>query len=111
MLKPAAEKLKPELDKLHISPMKIPVFTNVNAEIVKSEQDIVPILEKQICCPVRWESIVRNMSERGADTFIELGPGKTLCGFVKRTLKGVTNVNVEDSLTLEKAITKLHEVV
>ncbi len=83
MLMPAAEKLAAELRKLAISPMKIPVFTNVNAEIVQSENDIVPILEKQICCPVRWEQIVRNMNERGADTFIELGPGKTLCGLEK----------------------------
>lgn len=111
LLMPAAEKLGPELQKMTISPMKIPVFTNVDAEKVKSEDDIIPILTKQICCPVRWESIVRNMSAEGADTFIELGPGKTLCGFVKRTLKGVTNVNVEDTSTLEKALEKLNAAV
>ena len=108
LLKPAAEKLGEELKKITISPMKIPVFTNVNAEIVQSEDDIIPILTKQICCPVRWEQIVRNMNEKGADTFIELGPGKTLCGFVKRILKGVVNVNVEDTSTLEKALDKLN---
>ena len=107
LLKPAADKLGEELKKI-ISPMKIPVFTNVNAEIVQSEDDIIPILTKQICCPVRWEQIVRNMNEKGADTFIELGPGKTLCGFVKRILKGVVNVNVEDTSTLEKALDKLN---
>ena len=108
LLKPAADKLGEELKKITISPMKIPVFTNVNAEIVQSEDDIIPILTKQICCPVRWEQIVRNMNEKGADTFIELGPGKTLCGFVKRILKGVVNVNVEDTSTLEKALDKLN---
>ena len=51
------------------------------------------------------------MSEAGADTFIEIGPGKTLCGFVKRTLKGVTNVNVEDTSSLEKALEKLNAAV
>ena len=107
LLKPAADKLGEELKKITISPMKIPVFTNVNAEIVQSEDDIIPILTKQICCPVRWEQIVRNMNEKGADTFIELGPGKTLCGFVKR-LTGVVNVNVEDTSTLEKALDKLN---
>ena len=111
LLQPAADKLGPELQKMTISPMKIPVYTNVNAEVVKSENDIIPILTKQICCPVRWENIVRNMSAAGADTFIEIGPGKTLCGFVKRTLKGVTNVNVEDTMSLEKAIEKLHAAV
>lgn len=111
LLQPAADKLGPELQKMHISPMKIPVYTNVNAEVVSSEQDIIPILTKQICCPVRWETIVRNMAEAGADAFIELGPGKTLNGFVKRIIKGVVNVNVEDSSSLEKALTKLNDAV
>lgn len=111
LLQPAADKLGPELEKMHISPMNIPVYTNVTAEVVPSEKDIIPILTKQICCPVRWENIVRNMAAEGADTFIELGPGKTLNGFVKRTLKGVTNVNVEDVSSLHKALTKLNEVV
>lgn len=108
LLQPAADKLGPELQKLHISPMKIPVYTNVNAEVVSSEQEIIPILTKQICCPVRWETIVRNMVEAGADTFIELGPGKTLNGFVKRIIKGVVNVHVEDRSSLEQTMTKLN---
>ncbi|HBA97807.1 MAG TPA: [acyl-carrier-protein] S-malonyltransferase [Lachnospiraceae bacterium] len=107
LLKPAAEKLAPELRKMTISPMTIPVYTNVSAEIVKSESEIIPILERQICCPVRWEDTVRNMHKNGADTFIEIGPGRTLCGFVKRIVKGVTNVNIEDTSTLEKALAKL----
>lgn len=111
LLQPAADKLGPELQKMHISPMKIPVYTNVNAQVVPSEQDIIPILTRQICCPVRWEDIVRNMADAGADTFIELGPGKTLNGFVKRTLKGVVNVNVEDSSSLDKTIAKLNDSV
>lgn len=111
LLEPARQKLEPELLKMTISPMKIPVYTNVDAEVVKSEEDIVPILTKQIVCPVRWEQIIRNMSAEGADTFIELGPGKTLCGFVKRILKGVINVNVEDTSTLEKALDKLNSAV
>lgn len=111
LLQPAADKLGPELQKMHISPMKIPVYTNVNAEVVPSEKDIIPILTKQICQPVRWETIVRNMAAQGADAFIELGPGKTLNGFVKRTIKGVVNVNVEDTSSLQKTIEKLHAAV
>ncbi len=111
LLQPAADRLEPELQKMHISPMKIPVYTNVNAEMVSSEQEIIPILTKQICCPVRWETIVRNMADAGADVFIELGPGKTLNGFVKRILKGVVNVNVEDRSSLEKTMAKLNDAV
>lgn len=110
LLQPAADRLGPELQKMHISPMKIPVYTNVDAQVVASEQEIIPILTRQICCPVRWETIVRNMADAGADTFIELGPGKTLNGFVKRTIKGVTNVNVEDRSSLDKTMEKLNNI-
>lgn len=109
MLQPAAERLGPELEKMHISPMEIPVYTNVDAKEVASEKDIIPILTKQICCPVRFSDIIQNMHEKGADTFIELGPGKALCGFVKRTLKGVTILNVEDESSMAKTMSKLQE--
>ena len=111
LLAPAAKKLEPELKKLHIKPMEIPVFTNVDADIVPAEQEIVPILTRQICCPVRFSAILENMQARGADTFIELGPGKALCGFVKRTLKEVNILNVEDSGSLDKTMAKLNEKV
>lgn len=111
LLAPAARKLEPELKKLHIKPMEIPVFTNVDADIVPAEQEIVPILTRQICCPVRFSAILQNMHARGADTFIELGPGKALCGFVKRTLKGVNILNVEDCGSLDKTMAKLEEMV
>lgn len=111
LLEPASQRLKPELEKLTISPMQIPVYTNVNAQVVEKKEDIVPILTRQICCPVKWEEIIRNMAQQGADTFIELGPGKALAGFVKRTLKGVTILNVEDVSSLDKTMKKLHEIV
>jgi [acyl-carrier-protein] S-malonyltransferase len=111
LLQPASDRLKPELEKMTISDMKIPVYTNVNAQVVPSKEDIIPLLTKQICCPVRWEDIVRNMAEQGADTFIELGPGKALAGFVKRTLKGVNIMNVEDISSLDKTVKKLNEIV
>ena len=111
LLQPASDKLKPELEKMHISDMKIPVYTNVNAQVVADKDEIIPILTKQICCPVRWADIIRNMNEQGADTFIELGPGKALTGFVKRTLKGVNILNVEDLSSLDKTMKKLHEIV
>lgn len=107
MLQPAAEKLTPELEKMNISSMKIPVFTNVDAGEVVSEKDIIPILSKQIVSPVRFSDIILNMQAKGADTFIELGPGKSLCGFVKRTIKGATILNVEDESSLAKTMEKL----
>lgn len=111
MLEPASARLKPELEKMHIGDMRFPVYTNVNAQVVASKDDIIPILTRQICCPVRWEDIIRNMHEQGADTFIEIGPGKALTGFVKRTLKGVNIMNVEDMSSLDKTVKKLNEIV
>lgn len=110
MLQPAAEKLSVELKKMNIKPMNIPVFTNVDAALVESEDQIIPILEKQIVNPVRFSDIIEKMHAKGADTFIEIGPGKSLCGFVKRTLKGMTILNVEDCATLDKTVTRLHEL-
>ena len=109
LLQPAADKLLPELEKMNIGKMEIPVYTNVTAETLKNESEIVPTWAKQVVSPVRWEHIIKNMYDAGADTFIELGPGKTLCGFVKRTVKGVVNVNVEDTASLEKALKKIRE--
>ncbi len=107
LLQPAAERLKPELAKLNIGEMQIPVYTNLTAKIVEDSSQIPAILEKQVVSPVRWEDIIRDMADKGADTFIELGPGKALSGFVKRTLKGVKILNVEDLSSLDKTLKAL----
>lgn len=63
------------------------------------------LLSKQICSPVRWETIVRRMADAGADTFVELGPGRTLCGFISRTLGPSARVfHVEDAASLEETV-------
>ena len=63
------------------------------------------LLSKQICSPVRWETIVRRMADAGADTFIEPGPGRTLCGLISRTLGERARVfHVEDAASLEEAV-------
>lgn len=107
LLEPASVKLAPELEKLHLSAMNIPVLSNVWAKAVEKKEEIVPLLIQQVMSPVKWEDSMINLSAQGVDTFIEIGPGKTLSGFVKRTLKGVTILNVEDKKSLEKTIEKL----
>lgn len=63
------------------------------------------LLSKQICSPVRWETIVRRMADAGADTFVEIGPGKTLCGFISRTLGPSARLfHVEDAASLEETV-------
>lgn len=109
LLKPASDKLGAELDKIELKPMNIPVITNLTAEVVKDSGEVRDILVKQVMNPVRWEQSVYKMLELGVDTFIEMGPGRTLSSFVKKAAKqagaeGVSIYNVEDIKTLEKTL-------
>lgn len=107
LLKPASDKLAIELSEIKFGNMNIPVVTNVTGNIVEKTEDIVPLLIKQVMSPVKWENTINTLVGLGADTFIEIGPGKALSGFVKRTAKNVTILNVENLKTLEKTIEKL----
>jgi len=94
LLLPAAKRLGEELGKLSFSKLRIPYVTNVTAEYVTRERDIPILLERQVASSVRWEQSVRNMIDDGVDTFVEIGPGRTLTGFVKKIDKEVQVVNV-----------------
>ncbi len=110
LLKPASDKLAVELDKITISDMSVPVVTNLTGAEVPSKDDIIPTLIKQVMSPVKWEDTIKYLYDKGVDTFIEIGPGKTLCGFVKRTVKGVKIFNVEDMKSLEKTLKGMEEI-
>lgn len=105
MMRPAAENLKEPLRKTLFSPPGIPVYMNVDAGRETNPDIIREKLIAQTRSPVRWEETLRNMAGDGVDTFIEVGPGKTLSGFVKKTLKdGVQVFNVTDADTLDAVI-------
>ena len=108
LLKPASEKLAKELENIEFKNMEIPVITNVTGNVIENNEDIKPLLIKQVMSPVKWEDTIKTLESLGVDTFIEVGPGKALSGFVKRTLKGVTILNVEDMKSLEKTLSKLN---
>ena len=110
LMKPAAEKLAVELDKVTISDAKIPVVANVSAEILTKAEDIKASLVAQAASPVLWEDCVARMKEFGADVLFEAGPGKTLCGFNRRIDKTITSLNVEDVASLEKSLDYFKEV-
>ena len=110
LMKPAAEKLAVELDKVTISDAKIPVVANVSAEILTKAEDIKASLVAQAASPVLWEDCVARMKEFGADVLLEAGPGKTLCGFNRRIDKTITSLNVEDVASLEKSLDYFREV-
>ncbi|MDI3482063.1 MAG: [acyl-carrier-protein] S-malonyltransferase [Tepidanaerobacteraceae bacterium] len=104
LLKPAGEKLAKELDSIEIKDTKIPVVSNVNAEYTRKASEIKKLLVKQVSSPVLWEDSIRKMIDNGVDTFVELGPGKALTGFVKKVDKNLITLNVEDTDSLKNTL-------
>jgi len=104
MLKGAGDKLYSELQNIKLKEIKIPVMTNVTGTYINDVHDIKGILKEQVMSSVLWEDIIKNMIEEGIDTFIEIGPGKALCGFVKKINRKVKALNVEDLNSLKKTI-------
>ncbi len=102
MLRGAGEKLKAELENVEIGEMRVPLITNVTADYVKSRGEIKDLLVRQVSSSVLFEESLRRMIADGVDTFIEIGPGKALSGFVKRIDKTKTILNIEDMASLEK---------
>lgn len=84
LLKGAGEKLSRELAGVEVKEMKIPYLSNVTADYVSDVTEVKPLLTKQVFSPVKWQQIVEKMIADGVDTFIEIGPGKTLSGFLKK---------------------------
>ncbi|MCT8977571.1 ACP S-malonyltransferase [Clostridium sp. CX1] len=107
MLKPAADKLEKELDHIVIKNLDIPVITNVTGEIIDSKEDIKPYLKRQVMSSVLFEKSIRTMMDMGVDTFIEIGPGKALSGFVKKINRKAVILNVQDLKSLENTLEKL----
>ena len=110
LMKPAAEKLAVELDKVTIRDAKIPVVSNFTGELETKADEIKANLVAQADHPVKWIACVNTMKEFGADTFVEAGPGKTLCGFNRRIDKALKSMNVENLESLQKTLDYFKEV-
>ena len=110
LMEPAAERLKEVLDKIEFLDAKFPVVANVTAETVVKAEEIRDLLVKQAASPVKWEMSMRNMIRDGIDTYVEVGPGKTLTGFTRKIDRTITALNVEDMTSLEKTLAYFKEV-
>lgn len=102
MLRGAGEKLGEVLDKVNINKPAIPYVPNVTAQYVTEKEAVKDLLKKQVSSSVRWQQSVETMLADGVDTFIEIGPGKTLAGFIKKIKRDVTVLNIEKLEDLEK---------
>lgn len=94
MLKEAGEKLSEVLDQIHFHELELPYVTNVTAEPITDICKTKELLKEQVAASVRWQQSMERMIEDGVDTFIEIGPGKTLAGFLKKINRTVTVMNI-----------------
>lgn len=89
MLRGAGEKLKEELKKVEISDSFVPYIANVTADYVTKKEEVKPLLASQVSSSVRWQQTIERLLADGADEFVEIGPGRTLSGFVKKVNRDV----------------------
>lgn len=102
MLEGAGEKLGGVLADMEINDIQIPYIANVTADYVTDRAQVKELLTKQVSSSVRWQQTIERMRADGVDTFIEIGPGKTLSGFMRKIDKSVKTINIEKLEDLEK---------
>lgn len=102
LLKYAGDRLAGALQAVTVNKPVIPYISNVTADYVTDETLVKDLLSRQVASPVCWQQSVEKMIEDGVDTFIEIGPGKTLSGFMKKINREVTVMNIEKVEDLEK---------
>ena len=107
MLLPAGEKLAAELENIEIHEIAVPYITNVTADYVTDSSQVKELLKKQISSSVRWQQSVERMIADGIEAFIEIGPKKSLCGFMKRIDKTVPAYHVDKVTDLESVLNEL----
>lgn len=107
LMKPAQDRLESELKKLSMSKPVYPVVCNVDAEPVIDDIRTLTTLVNQVTGSVKWEQCMRRLIAEGADTFIEVGPGKVLCGLMRQIDRSKTCLNVGDDASLTKTLEAL----
>lgn len=107
LLRPAGEALRAALAASPPRAAAVPVVANVDARYVRSPEEITAALVAQVSSAVRWEDCVRRLVNDGCDVFVEVGPGRTLAGFVKRIDRDVPCLNVDAAETLDETLREL----
>jgi len=107
LLQPAQDNMGRDLAQLQFNQMQIPVACNVDAKLVRTPEAARDALVRQVTVAVRWEPCVRLLIAQGVETFLEIGPGKVLCGLLRQIDRSKSCWNVEDDASLQKAINNL----
>jgi [acyl-carrier-protein] S-malonyltransferase len=106
-MKPAEDRLAPELRALAVRQPRIPVVANVDAEPKRDAAAAIDALIRQVSCPVRWEEVVKRLASEGVRAYVEVGPGTVLTGLIKKIDRGARLASIEDESGLE-AVAALH---
>jgi [acyl-carrier-protein] S-malonyltransferase len=109
LMQPAQDRLQADLAQLEFADLRVPLVTNVDAAAIRNGADARQSLVRQVSSPVRWLESVEFLVREGVETFVEVGPGKVLCGLMRQTAPGARCLNVEDPASLEAARTALTE--
>jgi [acyl-carrier-protein] S-malonyltransferase len=100
LMAPAAARLEAVLRTVRIRDLRVPLVTNVDADLLTDAARVVDVLVRQVTAPVRWEEVVTRLVKEGAGTFVEVGPGKVLSGLIRRIAPEVRALNVQDRSSL-----------
>lgn len=109
MLTGAGEKLGEVLEQAEVHTPVIPYVANVTAAYVRDAAEVKPLLMKQVSSSVRWQQSVETMLADGVDTFIEIGPGKTLAGFMRKIDRTVKVMNIEKLEDVDRVVGALNQ--
>ena len=107
LMNSAAEKFKAQIADMKFNAPNCDFYSNLLGGKLSDTADMPGYLARHICSPVKFASELSEMQSAGIEAFVELGPGHVLTGLVRKTLKGVTCVNIESAETMEKALSAL----
>jgi [acyl-carrier-protein] S-malonyltransferase len=107
LMKPAADRLAAELERVAVHAPRVPVVRNVDAGLTTTADDVKPFLIRQVASPVRWTDCLTALAREGATVWLEVGPGRVLSGLLRRTIEGARGHAVEDPESLDKAVAAL----
>lgn len=107
-MKNASAKMRTELEKAHFSDMKVPVVFNRTGALKQVNENLIDLMSEQIVHPTLFARSLKYMIDNGVDTFVEIGPGSTLAGFVKKIDKEIFCYSIEDTKSLEDTVIALN---
>ncbi|HZT59349.1 MAG TPA: ACP S-malonyltransferase [Pyrinomonadaceae bacterium] len=109
LMLPAQERLAAELNEIEFRDLSVPLVTNVGAAVIRTGAEAREALVRQVSSPVRWRGSVELLARESVSTFVEVGPGKVLCGLVRQSAPQSRCLNVEDKASLDATLAALSD--